>query len=244
MNNPLGLTCDIHIGFSPKLPVINQLNLDLHPGQLVGVIGPNGSGKSTLLQTLCGFIKPLAGGIQWQGEPLHQSIQHAARHISWMGPCEWGEFSFSTQDIVSMGAYSPTGKIRPTQHTLINHWMNYFDLKALAALPFVSLSDGQKQRAMLARTFVQDTPIIALDEPFERLDINHIQKLTKALQSLKTQGKLIFISAHGIDYLLKLVDYCLVLKPHNLVYQGPAKHLSRAQLAEAFDCLESDLVSV
>ncbi|MDD5185117.1 MAG: ABC transporter ATP-binding protein [Paludibacter sp.] len=207
-------TQNLTIGYSKKGKtdvVQSDLNLELRAGELVCLIGPNGSGKSTLLRTLVGLQKSLSGKTAIDGKNIAGISQHEkALLISLVLTDRVDVENATVKDIVSFG-----------RHPYSNWWGNSTeedDKQASEALEMVhiqkkanhylnELSDGERQRVMIAKALAQDTPIIMLDEPTAHLDLPNRVEIMLLLHKLahKTQ-KAILLSTHELDLALQAAD--------------------------------------
>lgn len=207
-------TYNLSIGYSKKGKksiVQSDLNLKLAAGELVCLIGPNGSGKSTLLRTLAGLQKPLAGKIKVDDTNIEKISQHSKAMLLALVLTERVEIDNATVfDLVSYG-----------RHPFSSWWGNISkedEQKVLEAIQMVNLlhkkdtflselSDGERQRAMIAKALAQDTPIIFLDEPTAHLDLPNRVEIMLLLHKLAhTTDKAILLSTHELDIALQAAD--------------------------------------
>ena len=214
-------------------PVLDHVNLELHTGQLIGMIGINGSGKSTLLRSLSGLQDLLDGELlidnlshtSYTPEALAQklSVVLTGQHIS---------KNLTVTELVSLGRQPYTnwlGKMTLADLKIIEDALISTDCHSLAHKKCYALSDGQLQRVLIARALAQDTPLILMDEPLTHLDLHHKAALLKLLTQIsKTKTKTILFSTHDIEHALPLCDQMVVLQdsqvlmdtPQNLVDNG------------------------
>ena len=205
-------TENLSIGYSHKGKnnyVRTELNLPVYQKDLIAIIGPNGCGKSTLLKTLAGLLTPLSGKIKIRQKDIQlMTIRQKAKIISLVltDPVKVG--GLSVLDLISMGRFPYTnwvGKLTLDDKNIIHEAINMIGLNGYENRLLMMLSDGEKQRVMIAKALVQDTPIIFLDEPTAHLDLNNRIEILSLLRTIceKTE-KSILISTHELDLALKL----------------------------------------
>ena len=207
-------TYNLSIGYSKqgkKSIVHSNLNLKLAAGELVCLIGPNGSGKSTLLRTLAGLHKPLAGTIKVNDTYIEKLSHHSKAKLLALVLTERVEIDNATVfDIVSYGRYpyrSWLGSISKVDEEKILESIKSVNLLHKKDIYFTELSDGERQRAMIAKALAQDTPIIMLDEPTAHLDLPNRVEIMLLLHKLAHKtGKAILLSTHELDIALQAAD--------------------------------------
>lgn len=226
-------THNLSIGYAKKRNkalVQSALNLKLQAGELVCLIGPNGTGKSTLLRTLAGLQKPLDGKIKIDNQELEKLSQHAKAMLIALVLTDKIDIDNATVlDIVSFG-----------RHPYSNWWGNTSDedeQKVLESIAMVhlthkkdvnlsELSDGERQRVMIAKALAQDTPIIMLDEPTAHLDLPNRVEIMLLLHKLAhTTNKAIILSTHELDMALQAADRIWLITNENGVESGVPEDL-------------------
>lgn len=214
----------LEIGYCSKrkqTSVFQGLNASFQSGSLIGLIGDNGVGKSTLLKTLTGYLKPLHGSVLIQGENLASlSFEQKASRISIVTTEKIGGFNLTVYDVVALGRtpyVSMFGKLMPDDIAVIERSLERLGLASLKDTLMEELSDGQRQKVMIAKSLAQETPIILLDEPTAFLDYTSKHKLFEDLKVLSLEEqKLIMVSSHDIDLMQKYMTQALYLKENNL----------------------------
>jgi iron complex transport system ATP-binding protein len=214
----------LEIGYCSKrkqTSVFQGLNASFQSGSLIGLIGDNGVGKSTLLKTLTGYLKPLHGSVLIQGENLASlSFEQKASRISIVTTEKIGGFNLTVYDVVALGRtpyLSVFGKLMPDDIAVIERSLERLGLASLKDTLMEELSDGQRQKVMIAKSLAQETPIILLDEPTAFLDYTSKHKLFEDLKVLSLEEKkLIIVSSHDIDLMQKYMTKALYLKENNL----------------------------
>lgn len=214
----------LEIGYRSKrkqTSVFKGLNASFQSGSLIGLIGDNGVGKSTLLKTLTGYLKPLHGSVLIQGENLESlSFGQKANLISIVTTEKIGGFNLTVYDVVALGRtpyLSMFGKLMPDDIAIIERSLERLGLASLKDTLMEELSDGQRQKVMIAKSLAQETPIILLDEPTAFLDYTSKHKLFEDLKVVSLEEKkLIIVSSHDIDLMQKYMTKALYLKENNL----------------------------
>lgn len=192
--------------------VISQhLELTITPGEVVMLMGPNGSGKSTLMHTMAGLLTPLSGEVIISGKPLSSlKMKELARLLSLVLTERIPAGNMSISDIVAVGRYPYTGfrgSLRPEDKVVIREALTACHLDGMQERLYSTLSDGEKQRVMIARALAQETPLILLDEPTAHLDLPSRLEVTTMLRTLaRSLGKSILISTHELDLALGWAD--------------------------------------
>ena len=209
----------LEIGYYTKSKhksVFKNINLNFESGDLVGLIGNNGIGKSTLLKTITGNLAPLHGELILNGRQLHQfSTQELAQQISIVITEKIGGFNLTVWDVVATGRtpyINVFAKLTTSDEAIINTSLEQLNISDLKHKLVEELSDGQRQKVMIAKSLAQQTPIIILDEPTAFLDYNSRHHLFSILKKLcEEQHKLIIVSSHDLDLMKYYVSKTIEL---------------------------------
>ena len=190
--------------------VAGDLQLSVSRGQLVGILGPNGSGKSTLLRTLAGMQPPLSGHIQLSGQPLENlRAQQRATQLA-VVLTEPAHANLTGWELVAMGRYPYTGwlgRLSGNDRQRVEQAMRVTNTLEFTNRPVASLSDGERQKVMIARAVAQDTPLMILDEPTAHLDVPNRTMVLQLLRQLAQQHqKAVLFSTHALDLALLMAD--------------------------------------
>jgi iron complex transport system ATP-binding protein len=207
---------DLNIGYGQK-EILSGLNFTISKGELVGLVGSNGIGKSTLLKTIIGSLKPLSGEVNLDGKGLQSiSQQELSKLISIVLTDKLGGFNLTVFDIVAAGRIpylNAFGQLNDKDVEIVNQSVDTIGIGNLTQNYFDELSDGQKQKVLIAKSLAQQTPIILMDEPTAFLDFESRLQLFQLLKQLaKDQQKTIIVSSHDLDVLFRNVDKVLYLR--------------------------------
>lgn len=237
-------TKDLQIGYIVKqqpIAIHTDINLQLREGEMVCLIGPNGSGKSTLLRTLAGLQNQIAGDVSIFGKNIAQIANDQLACLRSLVLTTTFESGFLTvKDIVSMGRYPHSnwfGKIGSEDRKIIETAIAQAGLSGYENRLLANLSDGERQRAMIAKALAQEPPVIMLDEPTAHLDLPNRVLVMKLLQRLARETKTaIIISTHELDLALQSADSVWLMTKENTIYTGmPEELVLSGTIAKAFN---------
>lgn len=210
--------------------VVSDINAILNSGRLTCLLGRNGVGKSTLLRTLAGFIPPLAGKIYIQGTPLERlSHQELAEKISVVLTERMDIRNLTATELVNLGRTPYTGfwgVLSDEDHKIVSNAMQLVGIEQLAERNISSLSDGERQKVMMAKALAQQTPIIILDEPTAFLDFqSKVDTLRLLAQLAHELDKTVFLSIHDIELALQITDEIWLLDDQRKLHTGTTEQL-------------------
>lgn len=191
--------------------LLRGVSASLECGELVTLIGANGAGKSTLLKVLRGELAPLGGVVAVGGEDLAGMSRMAlARRISVVNTNRVEVESLSVEEVVGMGRYPYTGflgRLGDDDCRIVAEAMAAVGVGDFAKRNVAELSDGERQKVMVARALSQDTPVMLLDEPTAFLDVaSRVEVLTLLRRLAKERGKGVLLSSHDVATALALSD--------------------------------------
>ncbi|MFZ5585424.1 MAG: ABC transporter ATP-binding protein [Thermodesulfobacteriota bacterium] len=227
------------VGYSGR-PVLTGLEQTVHPGQFAALLGPNGAGKTTLLRTLAGLLPPLAGRVLLGGRVLaNLSPAETARTLAVVLTERHAPAMLSALELVCLGRTPHTGflgRIGPQDRERAVWALELVGAGDLARRPMDQLSDGERQKVMLARALAQDPRVILLDEPTLHLDVKHRLEVVTILRRLcRQQGIAVVASLHDVDLALRLADVVgLVGRGGISAWGAPEKELTAASLAALY----------
>lgn len=191
--------------------VVEDISLSLPCGRLVCLLGPNGAGKSTLLRTLCGFQPPIEGTVTISGSDITtMSAAEVARLVSVVLTDRPLTPSLTAREMVGMGRAPYTGfwgRLSDDDRRLVSEAMQTVGIAPLATRRMGRLSDGERQKVMIAKALAQHTPVIVLDEPTAFLDYPSKVAVMKTLARLAhDESKTILMSTHDLELAAQLGD--------------------------------------
>lgn len=222
-----------------KIFVTEGLNASLDRGRLVCLLGPNGAGKSTLLRTLAGFQAPLIGEVLIMGhDPRAYSSREMARILSVVLTERPVLENMDVRSLVALGRTPYTdfwGRLKRRDNEAVDKAMGLIGIESLSHRLVPTLSDGERQKVMIAKAFAQETPIIFLDEPTAFLDYPSKVEIMLLLHSLAhTHSKTIFMSTHDLDIALQIADDLWLLDRTLGVKTGTRHELTEAGDVERY----------
>ncbi|MBO4315385.1 MAG: ABC transporter ATP-binding protein [Prevotella sp.] len=214
---------------APKI-VVEDINASINSGQLTCLMGANGIGKSTLLRTLAAFQPAIFGEVFIQGENLSMvSPSKRAKAISVVLTDKPDIQNMTAEELVGLGRSPYTnfwGRMSTHDHEITKKAMTMVGIESLSSQPFLALSDGERQKVMIAKALAQETPIILLDEPTAFLDypskVDVLQLLKKLAHEL---DKTIFLSTHDLELALQIADIIWLLDKEKGLTIGTADEL-------------------
>lgn len=232
MNTSIQLN-DVTTGYKHK-PVTCDINAYLQAGELTCLLGPNGAGKSTLLKTLSAFIPPLAGDILIDGVNLRQvNARELAKSIAVVLTQRPSTMNMTVEELVAVGRSPYTsffGALRDTDREVVDRSLALVGITELRQRNVNTLSDGERQKALIAKALAQQTKIIFLDEPTAFLDYPSKVEIMKLLYAIaREEEKTVFMSTHDLELALQIADKIWLLDkergleigiPEDLAYRG------------------------
>lgn len=232
-------TSSLTIGYRRR-PIASNLDLELRPAEMVCLIGPNGAGKSTLLRTLAGMQEPLSGMVRLGGADLFSiPALELAKQLAVVltGRVEAG--NLSTYALVALGRHPYTdwlGRLTSLDEEAVRRAMQLTGCEALAARPIHELSDGERQKVMIARALAQEPKVLLLDEPTAFLDLPRRVELLQLLKRLSRETRCaVLLSIHDLDLALRVADKLWLLSSHGELHIGLPEELAlNGALARVF----------
>ena len=205
-------------------PILQEVDFSVRKNDFVLIFGRNGAGKSTLLKALAGLVHPQRGSIAIQGRNSHEySKRELAALLSYLPQHDEFVLPMLVKDVLLSGRYpyrTLFQKYTQCDYAKFQEAVEYFFLADLVDRNILTLSGGERQKVMLATAFIQDVPIILLDEPMNFLDPASIFQMIKMLQGLHRMGKTILLVSHLIEYFFPYANKLLALKNGKKYYFG------------------------
>lgn len=238
-------TNDLLIGYGNKA-ILPPINITLKEGDLVALIGPNGAGKSTLFKTLTAHIKQIEGNIELMGKDLsNYSSKEKARLIGLVLTSRPDDMFLTVYDVVASGRSPYTnyfGKIKREDEIIIHESLEIVGINNLKNRYFETLSDGEKQKVMIAKTIAQNTPIIFMDEPTAFIDYPSKIELFSLMKMLtKERNKTIIFSSHDLELLLRYTDDLWLLSKGKELISGKKSELMDKGFIKEYFNLKEDI---
>ena len=215
---------DLHFSYG-KTEVLKGVSMEFYQGTFYGIIGPNGCGKSTLLRNLYGYLTPSSGNVSiFDMNIRSMKARQRAKYIAYVPQETFTGFDFTVYDVIAMGRNPYHTGLQPMtkeDHDKIIEAMEETSTLHLKDKSINQLSGGEKQRAILARAFAQDSEIILLDEPVSMLDINHqieIMDLAKSLADRKYRT--IICVLHDLNLAAQYAQHIFLMSDGHLAKSG------------------------
>lgn len=244
------------VGYDGK-PLIRDIEIRLKRGEILTLIGPNGAGKSTILKSMTKQLKLVGGTVYLGGEQMNRmSGKEVAKKLAVVMTERIRPELMTCEDIVATGRYPYTGTLgilsekdweKVHEAMVLVHALDFKDRD------FTAVSDGQRQRILLARAICQEPEIIVLDEPTSFLDIRHKLELLTILKNMVVQKKTaVLMSLHELDLAQKISDSVICVHGDRIEKYGPPEEIFTSEYVHhlygittgsynaAFGCLEMD----
>ncbi|MDB5078471.1 MAG: hypothetical protein JWP00_395 [Chloroflexi bacterium] len=225
----------------PGKTVLHNINLEVQPGELLGVLGANGCGKSTLVKTVSGLLKPASGEIRLEGRDLVKlKPEERARLMTVVSQNPSLPAAFTAAEIVLMGRTPHLGAFQqegPEDWEIVRQAMEETDCWQMADRPVGELSGGERQRVLFALALVQQPRLLLLDEPTTYLDINYQTEIMDIAARWLTEnpGRGALAVFHDLNL---AAQYCkriaLLAKGRILAIGSPAKVITESNIREAY----------
>ncbi|MGQ9845673.1 MAG: ABC transporter ATP-binding protein, partial [Caldisericia bacterium] len=228
---------DLHFSYQDK-KILKEINISINKKESVTIFGPNGSGKTTLLKIILGILKPEKGGVYLNKENIFKFDERKrAKIFSYVPQKVYTFFPMSTFDYLLLGR-TPyiNGFVKKEDKEIVLEWIDRFNIRHLKDVNFQLLSEGEKQLITLIRTFIQQSEIIVLDEPFTHLDLKYRFKILNLLKKIKEFGKTIISVFHDLASIREISDRVILLKNGKIQKIGEVnKILTEDNLIDLFD---------
>lgn len=226
-------TDQLTVGYDGK-PLIREINIQLKKGEILTLIGPNGAGKSTILKSITRQLATISGTVYLDKEKMAKMTnKEVSQKLAVVLTERMRPELMTCEDIVATGRYPYTGTLgilSAEDKTKVKKSMETVHAWDLKDRDFTAISDGQRQRILLARAICQEPEIIVLDEPTSFLDIRHKLELLSILRSMaKEKGITVIMSLHEIDLAQKIADQILCVKGDHVCYYGTPEQIFEEQ---------------
>lgn len=213
--------------------VVDQVNLQVQNGSIVGLLGPNGAGKTTTFYSIVGFIRPTSGAIfldrrEIQELPIHR---RASRGITYLAQ-EPSVFKKLTVEENVRIVLEPLGLTRNEINNRISELMAELKIEYLAKNKGHALSGGERRRVEIMRALATRPRFILLDEPFAGVDPLSVADLQQIIRGLKAKGLGVLISDHNVRETLQVCDFAYIMNAGQILTSGAADDIIQSELAK------------
>lgn len=237
------------VGYQGK-PLIRDIEIGLRRGEILTLIGPNGAGKSTVLKSIAKQLKLIHGAVYLdKKEWAHMSGLEFSQKMAVVFTEKIKTELMTCEDVAATGRYPYTGHfgiLSKEDHAIVEEAMELVHVTEIRDQDFTKISDGQRQRVMLARAICQEPEIIILDEPTSFLDVKYKLEFLSVLQGLRTKRKLtVIMSLHELELAKIISDQILCLKGGYVERSGTPKEIFEADFIKQLfsineDCFEGN----
>ena len=224
---------NLSVGYNGK-PLISDINIGVGRGEIVTLIGPNGSGKSTILKSISRQLKLIGGNVVFEEKSIHQmSYKELSTKMAVVLTDRMKPELMTCHDVVATGRYPYTGRLgilSAEDERKVEEAMEAVHAGELGGRDFNTISDGQRQRVLLARAICQEPEIIILDEPTSFLDIRHKLELLSILRKMAREKQItVVMSLHEIDLAQKISDKILCVQRGVISHYGRPEEIFREE---------------
>ena len=232
-------TKDLAVGYHGK-PLIEEIPLHVQRGRIVTLIGPNGSGKSTILKTIIGQLPKVSGTVYLDGKTMQErSRNEMARRMAILMTARMEPELMTCRDVVGTGRYPYTGKLgilTSEDRAIVERSLAQVGGLDFADRPFANISDGQRQRILLARALGQQPELIVLDEPTSFLDIRYKLELLTVLKRMVRENDLaVLLSLHELELAERISDTVVCVAGDRIDRIGPPEEIfTREYIAKLY----------
>ena len=215
--------------------VVNQIDLSISPGEVVGLLGPNGAGKTTTFYMIVGLIKPDVGEIFLDGENITRSPMYlrARKGLNYL-PQEPSIFRKLTVEENILAILETLDLQEEERKEKLQELLCELDLTGLAKNHAYSLSGGERRRVEITRALVTSPKYMLLDEPFAGIDPLAVADIQKIIEKLKTKGIGIIVSDHNVRETLSCCDRAYIVNEGAILVEGAPDTIAKSELARKF----------
>ncbi len=219
---------NLAIGYNNHI-IASDINFNLSSGAVCALLGANGVGKSTLLKTIIGELSPLKGSITIFDKLLEEySHKQIARLMAIVTTERILSGGLTVSELVAMGRHPYTGflgRLTSKDKQIVTNSISIVGITHKKNCFLSELSDGERQKAMIAKALAQDTPIIVLDEPFSFLDVASRIEILSLLRELAKKGKIVLFSSHDVSQALRMATDILLFTTNRILISGKPEEL-------------------
>jgi len=235
-SQPIDLVAQgLSLGYGERL-IIDDLDVHFPAQKVTAIIGPNGCGKSTLLAGICRVLQPKSGQVSINGQCIHSMpTRQVARLLALLPQEAYAPQGLTVEELVRFGRQPHQGLWRrwsPEDERIVQQAIQLASLQDLAQRPLDSMSGGQRQRAWIAMTIAQSTPLLLLDEPTSALDMGHQIEVFELIRQLASQGKTVIMVVHDLVSACRFADHIVAMKDGQIRAAGAPEHIITSELIE------------
>ncbi len=240
LSGPIVRTENLEVGYGVKT-VLSLIDLAIEKGKFISLLGPNGVGKTTLLRTMSRLLMPRTGTVFIEKKPINEFRQdRLAGALSVVLTEQVSPGFFSVFEFVALGRYPHTGflgRLTRADKQAVTFAIEQVNAGKLTHRQFETLSDGERQKILLARALAQEPRLILLDEPTLHLDLKHRLEVMSILQKLCRERNItVLASLHDVDIAAKISDQVILLKDGGVMAWGPPEEvLDAKRVASLYD---------
>lgn len=226
------------------IPLIEEIEFGIHKGEILTLIGPNGAGKSTILKSIARQLEPLGGAVYMEKRDLAGfSRQQLSQSMSVVLTDKIRTELMTCEDVIETGRYPYTGRfgvLSREDHRAVEEAMELVHVTELRDQDFSKISDGQRQRVMLAKGLCQEPDIIVLDEPTSYLDVKYKLEFLSILQELRKQKNItVIMSLHELDLAERVSDKILCINGKYVERFGTPEEIFKEGYISKLFCITS-----
>lgn len=216
--------CDLTCGYGNRT-VLQHVSFKIQSGDIICLLGPNGVGKTTLFKMLLGFQAPLGGSVLVDGvDRSRLSRREIAQKIAYVPQLHTTPFAFSTMDVVLTGCSAHLGLFEtPSKkdHERAEMILDELGITDLKDRTFTHLSGGEQQMALIARSLMQDSNILVMDEPTAALDFGNQVRVLSCIEGMARRGHAIIMTSHNPDQAFLCCSQALLVLDDKEIVSGP-----------------------
>lgn len=233
MSEPVVELRGVTFGYG-AIPVVQDINLHLHPGQFAGLLGPSGSGKTTILKLILGMLTPQRGTVFVNGRDLQGRPSRRVGYVPQLETIDWN-FPVTVEQVVLMGRIQQMNWLpwaSSADRRAAHEIMARLGIADLRARHIRDLSGGQQQRTFLARALLAEPELLVLDEPTAGVDMGTQESVLRLLAELNRHGVTILMTTHDLNAAAAHIPWVFCIH-HRVIAAGPPDHIFTPQILNA-----------
>jgi iron complex transport system ATP-binding protein len=236
----------LKIGYGEKV-IVDDLNLQIHQGQITTIIGANGCGKSTILKTMARVHSATSGAVYLDGKMIHKiPTKEIAKKMAVLPQSPEAPSGLTVYELISYGRsphQSGFGRLSNKDRQTIDWALEVTGLTEFSDRAVDALSGGQRQRAWIAMAIAQETELLILDEPTTYLDMAHQLEILQLLEKLnREQGRTIVMVIHDLNHAARFSHYMVALRAGRIVKEGTAEEVMTHQVLKEVFQIDAEIV--